>query len=83
MKTSTGVYGGNTHFQQMINRMKPYSVHASSDPIARVIKFRKVYQEFIGTLRLTAQQRDQLSTKIEDFATASYDAGVGEWLYLI
>ena len=42
MKTATGVYGGNTHFQQMINRMKPYSVHASSDPIARVIKFRKV-----------------------------------------
>ena len=75
MKTATGIYGGNTHFQQMINRMKPYSVHASSDPIARVIKFRKVYQEFIGTLGLTSEQRDTLIGKIEDFATASFDAG--------
>lgn len=77
-KLNNAMYGGDTHFQQMISRMKPYSIHASPDPIARVIKFRKVYQEFIGTLGLTAQQRDQLSTKIEDFATASYDAGVGE-----
>ena len=77
-KLNNAMYGGDTHFQQMISRMKPYSIHASPDPIARVIKFRRVYQEFIGTLGLTAQQRDQLSTKIEDFATASYDAGVGE-----
>ena len=77
-KLNNAMYGGDTHFQQMISRMKPYSIHASPDPIARVIKFRKHYQEFIGTLGLTAQQRDQLSTKIEDFATASYDAGVGE-----
>tara|TARA_R110002012_G_scaffold39494_1_gene109278 strand:+ start:164 stop:403 length:240 start_codon:yes stop_codon:yes gene_type:complete len=77
-KLNNAMYGGDTHFQQMISRMKPYSIHASPDPIARVIKFRKVYQEFIGTLGLTAQQRDQLSTKIEDFATASYDAGVRE-----
>ena len=78
MKTSTGVYGGNTHFQQMINRMKPYSVHASPDPVARMVKFRKGYQDYILKLGLTAEQRDKLSTKIEDFATASYDAGVGE-----
>lgn len=78
MKTSTGVYGGNTHFQQMINRMKPYSVHASPDPVARMLKFRNVYQKYISTLGLTAEQRDTLSTKIEDFATASYDAGVSE-----
>ena len=78
MKTSTGVYGGNTHFQNMINRMKPYSVHASCDPVARMVKFRKVYQDYILKLGLTAEQRDTLITKIEDFATASYDAGVGE-----
>ena len=78
MKTSTGIYGGNTHFQQMINRMKPYSVHASPDPVARMLKFRNVYQKYISTLGLTAEQRDTLSTKIEDFATASYDAGVSE-----
>ena len=78
MKTATGVYGGNTHFQQMINRMKPYSVHASGDPVARMIKFRRVYQNYISTLGLTSEQRDTLSTKIEDFATASYDAGVSE-----
>ena len=78
MKTATGVYGGNTHFQQMINRMKPYSVHASPDPVARMLKFRNVYQKYISTLGLTAEQRDTLSTKIEDFATASYDAGVSE-----
>ena len=78
MKTATGIYGGNTHFQQMINRMKPYSVHASGDPVARMVKFRRVYQNYILTLGLTAEQRDKLSTKIEDFATASYDAGVEE-----
>lgn len=69
------MYGGDTHFQQMINRMKPYSVHASADPIVRMVKFRKVYLEYIATLGLTAEQRDTLSNKIEDFATASYDAG--------
>lgn len=72
------MYGGDTHFQQMISRMKPYSIHASPDPVARMLKFRNIYQKYISTLGLTAQQRDQLSTKIEDFATASYDAGVGE-----
>ena len=76
-KLNNAMYGGNTHFQQMISRMKPYSVHASPDPVARMVKFRKVYLEYIATLGLTAEQRDKLSTKIEDFATASYDAGVG------
>jgi hypothetical protein len=74
-KLNNAMYGGDTHFQQMINRMKPYSVHVSRDPIARMVKFRKVYQEYILTLGLTAEQRDTLTTKIEDFATASYDAG--------
>ena len=74
-KLNNAMYGGDTHFQQMISRMKPYSVHASPDPIARMVKFRKVYQEYITTLGLTAEQRDTLTTKIEDFATASYDAG--------
>ena len=78
MKTATGVYGGSTHFQEMVNRMKPYSIHASPDPVARMVKFRKIYQKYILTLGLTGEQRDQLSTKIEDFATASYDAGVSE-----
>ena len=78
MKTSTGVYGGSTHFQQMIDRMKPYSIHASPDPVARMVKFRKVYQDYILKLGLTAEQRDTLITKIEDFATASFDAGVEE-----
>lgn len=74
-KLNNAMYGGNTHFQQMINRMKPYSVHVSPDPIARMVKFRKVYQNYILTLGLTAEQRDTLTTKIEDFATASFDAG--------
>ena len=74
-KLNNAMYGGDTHFQQMINRMKPYSVHASVDPIARMVKFRKVYQNYILTLGLTAEQRDTLTTKIEDFATASFDAG--------
>jgi len=74
-KLNNAMYGGDTHFQQMINRMKPYSVHVSRDPIARMVKFRKVYQEYILTLGLTAEQRDTLTTKIEDFATASFDAG--------
>lgn len=74
-KLNNAMYGGNTHFQQMISRMKPYSVHASPDPIARMVKFRKVYQNYILTLGLTAEQRDTLTTKIEDFATASFDAG--------
>jgi len=76
-KVNNAMYGGNTHFQQMISRMKPYSVHASTDPIARMVKFRKVYQNYILTLGLTAEQRDTLTTKIEDFATASFDAGEG------
>ena len=75
-KLNNAMYGGNTHFQQMINRMKPYSVHASGDPVARMVKFRRVYQNYILTLGLTAKQRDTLITKIEDFATASFDAGV-------
>ena len=74
-KLNNAMYGGNTHFQQMINRMKPYSVYASPDPVVRMAKFRKVYQNYILTLGLTAEQRDTLTTKIEDFATASYDAG--------
>jgi hypothetical protein len=74
-KLNNAMYGGDTHFQQMINRMKPYSVHASRDPFVRMINFRKAYQEYISTLGLTAEQRDTLTTKIEDFATASYDAG--------
>lgn len=77
-KLKNAMYGGDGHFQNMINKHKPYSTHCSRDPIARMVNFRKVYLEFIGTLGLTAEQRDQLSTKIEDFATASYDAGVGE-----
>jgi len=43
-----------------------------------MVKFRKVYQNYILTLGLTAEQRDTLTTKIEDFATASFDAGVEE-----
>jgi hypothetical protein len=74
-KLNNAMYGGDTHFQQMIKKMKPYSVHVSRDPIARMLKFRKIYQEYITTLGLTAKQIDSLTTKIEDFATASYDAG--------
>ena len=36
-KLNNAMYGGDTHFQQMISRMKPYSVHASPDPIARMV----------------------------------------------
>ena len=74
-KLNNAMYGGDTHFQQMISRMKPYSVHASPDPNARMVKFRNVYQNYVLTLGLTAEKRDTLTTKIEDFATASYDAG--------
>ena len=74
-KLNKSAYGGNTHFQEMINNMKPYTVHCSPNPISRMIKFRRVYQEYILTLGLTSEQRDTLIGKIEDFATASFDAG--------
>tara|TARA_Y100001938_G_C8071150_1_gene423144 strand:- start:904 stop:1137 length:234 start_codon:yes stop_codon:yes gene_type:complete len=77
MKATTSAYGGD-NLQAMVNKMKPYSIQASPDPVARMMKFRKLLYVYINSLGLTAEQRDRLKTKVEDFATASYDAGVSE-----